>query len=72
MTMDRRNSTATLAIDGTPVPTKLTTTPKSGWGTETAARLQTEIVSLWPGNNTSVPSHRAEMRNWSWTRNTYA
>ncbi|MEQ9163805.1 MAG: hypothetical protein RLN74_13925, partial [Ilumatobacter fluminis] len=30
------------------------------------ARLQAEIVSVWPGSNQSVPAHRAEFRNWAW------
>jgi hypothetical protein len=72
MTLDRRNTAATMTIDGSVQPTALTTTPKaSDWGTETAARLQTEIVSLWPGDNAVAPSHRAQFRNWSWTRQAY-
>ena len=73
MSFDRRNNVATLAVDNTALATQLTTTAKpSNWGTETAARLQTEIVSLWPGSNQVAPSHRAEVRNWSWTREAYA
>lgn len=36
------------------------------WGTTIDARFQVEIVSVWPGNNPSVPSHSAEFRNWKW------
>lgn len=72
MSFDPRNNLATLSIDNNSLATQLTKTAKpSNWGTETAARLQTEIVSLWPGNNPTAPSHRAEMRNWSWTRQAY-
>lgn len=72
MTFDRRNSAAGLAIDGVAIPTALTLTPKSSsWGTEVAARLQAEIISLWPGSNPSAPSHRLEVRDWTWSRHPY-
>lgn len=71
MTFDPRHSAAALTIDATPVPAALTVTPKIGWGTEVAARLQAEMISLWPGNNQVAPSHRLEVRDWTWARYPY-
>lgn len=39
---------------------------EESWGTETAARLQAELISIWPGDNAVAPSHQAEYRNWYW------
>ncbi len=75
MTFDRRNNRCHLAVDGVSLETALTSTLKPDslgrWGTDLVARLQTEIVSLYPGLNTEAPSHRAEFRNWTWVRNAY-
>jgi hypothetical protein len=71
LSFDRRAMQAGLLLDGSPVPIALTSTVKDGWGTETAARLQAEVISLWPGSSTVAPSHRAEFRDWSWTRSPY-
>ena len=64
--LDIRNAAASMAIDGVGVPSAFTANEKVEWGPETAARLQAEIISLWPGNNPVAPSHRAEFRNWNW------
>jgi len=60
--------TTALVIDDVTLPVALAATEKpSSWGTEVAARLQTEAISLWPGSNPNPPSHRAQFRNWSWS-----
>jgi hypothetical protein len=71
MTFDPRHASAALSIDGIAIPATLTTTPKAGWGTEVAARLQAEMISLWPGSNQVAPSHRLEVRDWTWARYPY-
>ncbi len=59
---------ASLHIDGNAIPVAMTRTPKaSNWTSDTVARLQNEIISLWPGSNAVAPSHQAEFRNWTWT-----
>ncbi len=59
---------ARLELDGHRIDVAETLTAKAAhWGTTIDARLQAEIVSVWPGPNPSVPSHRAEFRNWAWT-----
>lgn len=65
--LDSAAGTCALLIDGAQIPAAFTANPKSGWGTEVAARLQTEVISLWPGDNPNPPSHRARFRNWSWS-----
>jgi hypothetical protein len=71
MTFDPRHSAASISIDNTPIPAALTTTPKVGWGQEIAARLQAEVISLWPGSRQVAPSHRLEVRDWTWARYQY-
>ena len=71
MTYDPRHSTAALSIDGVAVPAALATTTKVGFGSEVAARLHTEVISLWPGSNHVAPSHRLEIRDWTWARYLY-
>ena len=53
-------------IDDNPYLTSYGGTPKYGWGTETAARFQMEIISIWPGNNPTGPLHEAEFKDWTW------
>lgn len=61
-------SNATLRIDNDPIAIDETITNKhDDWGTTIDGRFQVEIVSVWPGSNASVPAHRAEFRNWSWS-----
>jgi hypothetical protein len=71
MTFDPHHSSTAMSIDSTPIPAALTTTPKDGWGTEIAARLQAEMISLWPGSRQTAPSHRLEVRDWTWARYPY-
>jgi hypothetical protein len=47
---DFRRETTELKIDGRHYPSSFSQTKKpASWGTETAARLQAEIISLNPG-----------------------
>ncbi|RZU50709.1 hypothetical protein EV385_2489 [Krasilnikovia cinnamomea] len=58
-----------LSIDGTQIPAPFSRTTKNGWGTEVAARLQAEAISLWPGSTaTWGPQHEVLVKDWSWTR----
>lgn len=67
MELDPRRRFAELYFDGLRIRRLYTARPKLGyWGTETAARLQAEIISLDPGPFGSAPMHTAEVRNWRW------
>lgn len=67
MTFDYRMALTTLVIDGNQYRSAYSATAKAAtWGTETAVRLQAEIVSLWPGSNQTAPQHQAQFRNWAW------
>lgn len=66
--VDMVSQTSALVIDGERIPVAFSATPKpDNWGPEIAARLQTEVISLWPGGNPNPPRHRAQFRNWSWS-----
>lgn len=57
-----------LRIDDQRIDVSPTTTPKpESWGNTIGARFQVEIVSLWPGERSAAPMHRAEFRDWTWT-----
>ncbi len=65
--LDTRNEMTSMAMDGVEILSSFVAMEKpANWGTETASRLQAEIVSLWPGETTSAPSHKAKFRNWTW------
>ncbi len=54
-------------VDGVQISSHWVSEDKeSSWGTETAARLQLELISLWPGDNAVAPSNQVEFRNWYW------
>jgi len=66
--VDPVRATTVLAIDGVRYPSIFSRTPKgSDFGTEVAARLQAEIVSLDPGPTDPGALHKAQFRNWTWT-----
>ncbi|MEZ4727354.1 MAG: hypothetical protein R3E79_09500 [Caldilineaceae bacterium] len=59
--------TTALLIDGQSYLSTFAGTPKAAtWGTETAARLGTEIISLYPGSTSTAPFHVAEFKDWRW------
>lgn len=61
------SETASLIIDDTKYPTSLSKTTKpDSWGTEVAARLQAEIVSIYPEPSGLKAEHKAQFRNWKW------
>ncbi|MFF5081854.1 hypothetical protein ACFY36_32790 [Actinoplanes sp. NPDC000266] len=61
--------TVQLVLDGKNLPAPYSATPKTGWGTTVAARLQAEAISVYPGANaTTAPAHEVHVRNWTWTR----
>jgi hypothetical protein len=57
---------AQLRIDGRDYSAPYSVTSKSGFGTEIAARLQAEIISLFPSESGLGALHEAQFRNWSW------
>ncbi|GAB1695002.1 hypothetical protein [Krasilnikovia sp. M28-CT-15] len=58
-----------LTIDGTQIAAPFSKTTKNGWGTEVAARLQAEAISLYPGSTaTWGPQHEVLVKDWTWTR----
>lgn len=66
-TLDVGNQATAMTMDGEEILSSFVAMEKpANWGTETASRLQAEIVSLWPGDNPDAPSHRAKFRNWTW------
>lgn len=62
----QQQSTAML-LDGQSYVSAFAGTPKPAtWGTETAARLGAEIISIYPGSNSTAPFHLAECKDWRW------
>jgi len=67
MAIDYPRQTTALWIDNAHLLTRYTATPKpETWGTETAARLQAEIVSIYPEPRGLRAAHRAQFRDWTW------
>jgi hypothetical protein len=67
MAIDYPRQTTALWIDNAHYMTRYTATPKpETWGTETAARLQVEIVSIYPEPRGLRAMHRAQFRDWTW------
>lgn len=72
MVLDYRHRSTSMLIDNVDYPSLFTETPKSeSWGQEMAARLQAEIISIWPGNNAQAPEHLVEVKDWDWTWQPY-
>ncbi len=67
MAIDYQYQTTSLMIDGQHYLSSFSGTPKPAtWAAQTVARLGAEIISLYPGNSSSAPTHQAEVRNWKW------
>jgi hypothetical protein len=67
MTVGASSQTAALMIDDTQYPVELSKTSKpDSWGTEVAARLQAEIVSIYPEPSGIRAAHKAQFRQWKW------
>lgn len=65
--VDFWRGTTSVKIDGRSYPSCLTGTAKpETWGTETAARLQAEIISLYPEPSGIRVMHKAEFKDWIW------
>ena len=65
--IDFEQQTTAIRLDGKHIPSCFTATPKpADWGSETAARLQAEIISLYPGSVDAQALHRAEFKDWRW------
>jgi hypothetical protein len=67
MAIDYPRQTTALWIDNQHYLTRYTATPKpETWGTETAARLQVEIVSIYPEPAGLRAMHAVRFRDWTW------
>ena len=67
MVVDFYREATALLIDGVHYLTQFTRTPKpETWGTETAARLQAEIVSIYPEPSGVRAMHKAQFKDWTW------
>jgi len=67
MVVDVSAETATLEIDDTHYSADLSKTSKpDSWGTEVAARLQAEIISIYPESSGIRATHKSQFRNWKW------
>ncbi len=67
MCLDIPARSATMSIDGQPVPAAFEPVRKpENWGRETSARLQVEIISIYPEPTGLRLQHYAEFRNWRW------
>ncbi len=64
--VDPTRNTGSVVLDGVELSSHWVAENKEGWGTETAARLQLELISLWPGDNSTAPRSETEFRNWYW------
>jgi hypothetical protein len=64
---DFRRETTEFKIDSIHYPSNFSQTIKpASWGTEIAARLQAEIISLDPGEQGNGTLHIAEYKDWNW------
>ncbi len=64
---DFRRQMTTLMIDEKHYPSCFTGTPKpADWGTEIAAGVQIEIISVYPGEQGNGALHKAYFKDWYW------
>jgi hypothetical protein len=65
--LDIKNQIASFTIDDFQYKKNcFSETTKTGWGSEIAARLQTEIISIYPSITGFTPSHKAYFKDWYW------
>ncbi|MBN1428359.1 MAG: hypothetical protein JXB07_08235 [Anaerolineae bacterium] len=56
-----------LVIDDISYAIDVTTVTKPmSWGTETAARIQLEAISVYPGQSCMKAKHQVEIKDWQW------
>ena len=64
---DFRRQTTALLIDEKHYPSRFTGTSKPAeWGTEIAAGVQIEIISVYPGELGNGAMHKAHFKDWLW------
>ncbi len=64
---DFQQETSSLAIDGVHYPSCLgKSTAPAEWGSEIAAGIQAEIISLYPGESANGTLHMAHFKDWAW------
>lgn len=66
MVLDTGRARTDLFIDGTQYQSYFAATPRPGWGSEIAARLASEIISLYPGEQGNGALHKTHVRDWTW------
>jgi hypothetical protein len=65
--LDILKKTAGLTLDGNKFQENVfSETPKTGWGSEITARLQAEIISIYPPESGFTPSHKGYFKDWDW------
>ncbi|WP_075602100.1 hypothetical protein [Saccharicrinis aurantiacus] len=66
-TLNIPNREAYIKIDNEPFNQNVfSETPKVGWGNTVDARLQTEIISIYPSATGTVPTHEVAFKDWEW------
>lgn len=65
--LDIINQTATLSIDGTTYTQNVfSSTTKVGWGSSVDARLQAEVISIFPGPSGPYLEQKVLFKDWEW------
>lgn len=72
MTLNFREKTTSLMIDGQPYTSYFAGTTKfDNWARANAALFQAEIISIWPGDSDIHSLHKAQFSNWFWNWQSY-
>jgi len=65
--LDPVHRTTAMVLDGLHYPSAFSQIPRPpDWGLDTTARLQAEIISLYPGPDNPGALHKAEFKDWVW------
>lgn len=64
---DYQHQATAIMVDGIHHLSSFSVTPKdSSWSHQIVARLGAEIISIFPGSNSSAPIHQCQVRDWIW------
>ncbi len=67
LTIDYPNEKGILIIDDTTYTANVTAVVKpTSWGSETAARVQLEAISVYPGQTCMKAEHQVQIKDWRW------
>lgn len=61
-----RNRIASFTLDGNKYQDNFFSETMKTWGTGIAARLQAEIISIYPPTSGTIPSHKVLIKDWYW------